>query len=633
MVFSVSPSVTIREVDATATIPAIATPPAAIAGVFRWGPVNERILVTSENELVSRFGKPTDDNYETFFTAADFLSYSNALYVTRVTSTSADIAEGTYFNAKYPGALGNSIKVGYVTSSNAYSSNTVIDPDLIENTGNDDIITIGTNTLTIITTENITSTVANNDILRVGNDDIGYQNLLIDTITVTSVTDTANTANTADDIVTYTYTITLKNKYALSATSYSELSYARYWGYSYLFSGAPTTGNMHIVVVDSGGTISGVSDTVLEVYENVSRSPSAKLQDGTANYYATVINNRSAWITVTDAAAAATTGATVNTLLDSVTNASGYISLSGGLDGSSESNIPFGRVALGYDLYRDSADIDIAFVLQGKTTSANLSNYIVQNIAERRKDCVAFISPPFADVVSPSNPQVKMTNIINFRNQVQNSSYFFMDSGYKYRYDKYNDVYRWVPLNGDMAGLSARIEPWESPAGYKRGIIKNVVKLAFNPNKEQRDQLYGNDINPVISQVGQGVLLFGDKTGLGTATGSAFTRINVRRLFITLEKAVATIAASFLFDFNDEFTQTQFRNSVEPFLRDIQGRRGIIDFRVISDSTINTPDVIDRNIFRGNIFVKPSRTINFIELTFIATRTGVEFDEIIGQAL
>ena len=622
MVFSVSPSVTIREVDATATIPAIATPPAAIAGVFRWGPVNERILVTSENELVSRFGKPTNANYETFFTAADFLSYSNALYVTRVTSTDAATATGTYFDAKYPGALGNSIEVAYVTSSNAYSTSAVLDPNLIENTGNDDVITIGTNTLTIITTENITQTVANNDILRVGNDDIGYQNLFIDTISFTSVTDTANTANTADDIVTYTYTINLKNKYALSATSYSDLTYSRLWGLSYLFSGAPTSGNMHVVVIDRDGGITGVSDTVLEVYENISRSSSAKLQDGTANYYATVIENRSAWIKATD------------TSLDSVTNSYGYETLTGGDDGANESNIPFGRVALGYDLYRDSADIDISFVLQGKATSANLANYIVQNIAERRKDCVAFISPPFSEVVTPSNPQVKMTNIINYRNeQIQSSSYFFMDSGYKYRYDKYNDVYRWVPLNGDMAGLCSRIEPWESPAGYKRGIIKNVVKLAFNPNKEQRDQLYGNDINPVISQVGQGVLLFGDKTGLGTATGSAFTRINVRRLFITVEKAIATTAASFLFDFNDEFTQTQFRNSVEPFLRDIQGRRGIIDFRVISDATVNTPDVIDRNIFRGNIFIKPARTINFIELTFAATRTGVEFDEIIGQAL
>jgi hypothetical protein len=621
MVFSVSPSVTIREVDATATIPAIATPPAAIAGVFRWGPVNERILVTSENELVSRFGKPTDDNYETFFTAADFLSYSNALYVTRVTSTSANTAGGTYFNAKYPGALGNSVEVSYVTSSNAYSE-ALTNENLILNTGNNDIIAIGTNQFVIETTDNFESSLANGDIIRVGNDDIGYQNLIVDNYVKVTTVDDNDTANTADDFNVYTYTINFKNKYSLSETSYKELTYTRFWGLSYLFSGAPTAGNMHIVVTDRGGAITGVSDTVLEVYENVSRTPSAKLQDGSNNYYATVIENRSDWIVVDDIQS-----------LDNESNDFGYERLAGGLDGSSESSIPFGRVALGYDLYKDAAEIDIAFILQGKATSANLPNYIVQNIAENRKDCVAFISPPFSEVVTPSNPQVKMNNVIDFRNLVQNSSYFFMDSGYKYRYDKYNDAYRWVPLNGDMAGLCSRIEPYESPAGYKRGVIKNVVKLAFNPNKEQRDQLYGSDINPVISQVGQGVLLFGDKTGLGTATGSAFTRINVRRLFITVEKAVATIAASFLFDFNDEFTQTQFRNSVEPFLRDIQGRRGIIDFRVISDATVNTPDVIDRNIFRGNIFIKPSRTINFIELTFIATRTGVEFDEIIGQAL
>lgn len=621
MVFSVSPSVTIREVDATATIPAIATPPAAIAGVFRWGPVNERILVTSENELVSRFGKPNDDNYETFFTAADFLSYSNALYVTRVTSTTANTASGSYFNAKYPGALGNSIEVAYVTSSNAYSE-PLTDEQLILNTGNDDVISIGTKVLRIITTDDFAASLANGDIIRVGNDDIGYQDLIVDNYAVVSTIDDNGTANTADDFTVYEYTINLKNRYSLSATSYTELTYTRFWGLSYLFSGAPTSGNMHVVVTDRGGAITGVADTVLEVYENVSRSPSARLQDGSNNYYANVIENRSSWV-VADAAQT----------LDAVANSFGYERLTGGLDGASESSIPFGRIALGYDLYKDAAEVDISFILQGKAVTANLANYIVQNIAERRKDCVAFISPTLADVVTPANPQVKMTNAIAFRNQVQNSSYFFMDSGYKYRYDKYNDVYRWVPLNGDMAGLSSRIEPWESPAGYKRGVIKNVVKLAFNPNKEQRDQLYGNDINPVISQVGQGVLLFGDKTGLGTATGSAFTRINVRRLFITVEKAIATTAASFLFDFNDEFTQTQFRNSVEPFLRDIQGRRGIIDFRVISDGTVNTPDVIDRNIFRGNIFIKPARTINFIELTFVATRTGVEFDEIIGQAL
>lgn len=625
MVFSVSPSVTIREVDATATIPAIATPPAAIAGVFRWGPVNERILINSENDLVSRFGKPTSANYETFFTAADFLSYSNALYVTRVTSALANTASGTYFNAKYPGELGNSVEVSYVTSPSAYSETLTPVSDIL-NTGVDDEITIGTNQFIIISTDDFRPNLANGDIIRVGNDDIGYQSMIVDTYTtVVTVNDNGTSANTADDFNVYTYTINFKNRYSLSETSYLNLTYTRLWGLSYLFSGAPSTGNMHIVVTDRGGTITGVADTVLEVYENVSRSPTAQLQDGTNNYYANVIENKSAWI-------AADTIQTLN----SVTNAFGYERLTGGTDGADESSIPFGRLATGYDLYKDAADIDIAFVLQGSskaTTTANLSNYIVQNIAERRKDCVAFISPTFADVVSPSNPEEKMRNAIAFRTQVQNSSYFFMDSGYKYRYDKYNDVYRWVPLNGDMAGLCSRIEPWESPAGYKRGIIKNVVKLAFNPNKEQRDQLYGNDINPVISQVGQGVLLFGDKTGFGTATGSAFTRINVRRLFVTVEKAIATTASSFLFDFNDEFTQTQFRNAVEPFLRNIQGRRGIIDFRVISDSSINTPDVIDRNIFRGNIFIKPSRTINFIELTFVATRTGVEFDEIIGQAL
>jgi phage tail sheath protein FI len=204
-----------------------------------------------------------------------------------------------------------------------------------------------------------------------------------------------------------------------------------------------------------------------------------------------------------------------------------------------------------------------------------------------------------------------------------------MDSGYKYRYDKYNDTYRYTPLNGDMAGLAARVEPWESPAGYRKGVIKNVVKLAFNPNKAQRDQLYTSDINPVMSQVGQGVVLFGDKTGYGLP--SAFDRLNVRRLFIAIEKSIANAAESFLFELNDEFTQTQFKNIVDPFLRDIQGRRGITDFRVVSDATVNTPEIVDQNKFRANIFVKPARSINVIELTFVATRTGIEFDEIVGQ--
>ena len=608
MAFSVSPSVIVREVDATAVIPAIATPPAAIAGVFRWGPTNERILITSEQELASRFGKPYSNtswqNHETFFSAADYLSYSNALFVVRVVSDTADIAESDNFEAKYPGDLGNSIKVSVATNL-SYQDTIATVGDL---TGS---VTFNANTFSI-TGASAIEDLQENDILRMGNDSVGYQEIVVSTFVDTT------TSNTE-----FSYTVTTKNRYTLAETSLSAISIERKWGYSNIASSAPSSANnIHVAVIDYLGDISGTPGTLLEFYENLSVNSAAKLSDGTNNYYITVLENESSYI---------------NGKADSIVNPAItspiYQNLSGGADGDGEASISFGKVALGYDLFRDSNEVDISAIIQGKATSTNIGNYIVSNIADNRKDCVVYISPTYADAVASSNPETKMTNIIEFRNGLQASSYWVMDSGYKYRYDKYNDVYRWVPLNGDIAGLAARVEPWESPAGFKRGIIKNVVKLAFNPNKAQRDLLYGNDINPVISQVGQGVLLFGDKTGLGTATGSAFSRINVRRLFITVEKAIATVAASFLFDFNDEFTQTQFKNLVEPFLRDIQGRRGIIDFRVVSDSTVNTPDVVDRNIFRGNIFIKPARSINVIELTFVATRTGVEFDEIVGQPL
>ncbi len=609
MTFSVSPSVIVREVDASAVIPAIGTPPAAIAGVFRWGPTNERILVSSEEELASRFGRPyantTWQNYETFFSAADFLSYSNALYVTRVVGDTAAAADGTYFQAKYPGELGNSIEVA-ITSSSSYEETIAAVGDL---TGT---VTFNSTTLAISGLASDIGDLQENDIIRIGNDSGGYQELIVDTFT----DDASNTAP-------FDYTITTKNRFTLAETDLSELSIERKWGYANIAQAAPSTANnIHIAVIDKGGEITGTAGTVLELYENLSINPAAKLPDGTNNYYGTVLENSSAWIEQI-------TGTTINTAITIPV----YDRMADGADGDGEAGIAFGKIAAGYDLYKDSNEVDISAIICGKSSSANLPNYVVANIAEDRKDCVVYFSPPLAAAVTPANPATKTTDIIAFRNQVQSSSYWFMDTGYKYRYDKYNDVYRWVPLNGDIAGLSARVEPWVSPAGFKRGIIKNVVKLAFNPNKAQRDQLYGADVNPVISQVGQGVLLFGDKTGLGTATGSAFTRINVRRLFITVEKAISTVSASFLFDFNDEFTQTQFKNLVEPFLRDIQGKRGIIDFRVVSDSTVNTPDVVDRNLFRGNIFIKPARSINIIELTFVATRTGVEFDEIVGQPL
>lgn len=633
MAFSVSPSVIVREIDASAVIPAIATPPAAVAGVFRWGPVNEPILVTSEDQLVERFGKPTDDNYETFFTAADFLSYSNGLYVVRAEENTAT-ASGTQFEAKYPGALGNSLQVSYVTpgdfqedlvgvgeafGSITFNSNTITisASDVTEvDSGNTEIA----NTFASDTISAIADSLTTNDVIRIGNDTVGYQEMYVSDV----FGEIINGSNSSIQI-------SFTNKYTLSELNIAALKIERKWRYSNLFGSVPTAGNIHIVVTDEDGVITGSENTVLEVYSNVSTTPGAKLSDGTANFYPTVLENRSAWVT--------SVNNTANTVIDASISTTGYESLTGGSDGSNESNIGLGGLAKAYDIFADPKELDIAFVLQGKGTTtldgnnlpahANLANYIVSNIVDNRKDCVAFLSPPKEAVVDPANPNEKTNRAIAYRNQVQSSNYWFMDSGYKYRYDKYNDLYRWVPLNGDMAGLASRTESWESPAGYKRGIIKNVVKLAFNPNKTQRDLLYGSDINSVISITGQGILLFGDKTGQGFA--SAFDRINVRRLFITVEKAIATAAEQFLFEFNDEFTRTQFKNLVEPFLRDIQGRRGIIDFRVVSDETVNTPEVIDRNMFRANIFIKPARSINIIELTFVATRTGVEFDEIVGQ--
>ena len=611
MVFSVSPSVTIREVDATATIPAISSTQAAIAGPFLWGPELEPVLVTSENDLVSRFGKPTSFNAETFFVAADFLAYSNALYVTRVTENAVVASSNTSpFEAKYSGSLGNSLEVSFVTSADAFSKVLI---DLAED-GIAATIAFNGNQLSFTSEVEIgQDEITQDDIIRLGNNNVGYQDMRVASFSATGPV--------AD---VYTYVLTFANRYTLATEDALTLTVERRWKYYSTVNGAPTTNSLHIVVADRDGRISNLAGTILEVFENVSTVENARLEDGTSNNYEVVIENRSSWIDPVFG--------------ESIVNSDKpyYFKLDGGEDGLGENTTPqisFGKLAQGYDTFKNAEELDIAFILQGKArggaNNTGIANYIIANICETRKDCVLFISPSLADAVTPINPNDKLNAIVNFRNQLQNSSYWFMDSGYKYRYDKYNDLYRWVPLNGDVAGLWARVEPWESAAGYRRGIIKNVIKLAFNPNKEQRDVLYGKDVNPVMSQAGQGTLLFGDKTGLGLP--SAFNRLNVRRLFIVVEKAIATTSRIFLFEFNDEFTQTQFKNLVEPLLRDIQGRRGIIDFRVISDSTVNTPDVIDRNIFRGNIFIKPARSINFIELTFIATRTGVEFDEIVGQ--
>ena len=294
-------------------------------------------------------------------------------------------------------------------------------------------------------------------------------------------------------------------------------------------------------------------------------------------------------------------------------------------------------MATAYEKFNDKENVDLSLLMCGPSqTSADATGdtkaTAVMDIATGRKDCVAFISPARADVVGVANAITQTQNVVGFADGLPSTSYAVIDSGYKYMYDRYNDVYRFVPLNGDTAGACARTDSiadaWFSPGGFTRGQIRGAVKLAYNPNQAQRDELYKSRVNPIVSFPGQGTVLFGDKTA--QSKPSAFDRINVRRLFIVLEKAVSTAAKFQMFEFNDEFTRAQFRNLVEPFLRDVQGRRGLTDFSVICDDTNNTGDVIDRNEFRADIFIKPARSINFIQLNFVATRSGVAFSEVAG---
>jgi len=305
------------------------------------------------------------------------------------------------------------------------------------------------------------------------------------------------------------------------------------------------------------------------------------------------------------------------------------VALLGGRDANTGVAIEGAKIN-GYDLFANADLVDVSLLMLGEATTA-VAVHVINNICEVRKDVIAFLSPERTDVID--NPGNEVEDTIEFRNTLPSSSYAVMDSGWKLQYDKYNDVKRWVPLNADVAGLCVRTDtttdPWFSPAGFNRGQIKSVIRLAYSPFKAQRDDLYLAGVNSVINEIGQGTILFGDKTLL--AKPSAFDRINVRRLFIVLEKSIARAAKLSLFEFNDPFTRQAFVSLVEPYLRDVQGRRGIFDFRVVCDSTNNTPEVIDRNEFVADLYIKPARSINFIQLNFVSVRTGVEFTEVTGR--
>ena len=639
MAFQVSPGVLVQEKDLTRIIPAVSTSIGAVAIQATKGPLDEIVSISSEQELVSTFGKPDSNTFEGFFTAANFLSYSNALRVVRVTNSSVSNAteSGSTFviknttdyqdnfaagqasvglwAARTAGAWGNNLKIESCPSATAYE-------ETAKTTVNDAATAAGDTVVTVTSGTGITA----GDIVNFG-DNYEYRVISVATNDLTIVRKEEPQYFTASD------------SSGLHAAITNGSNVRRRWRYYDLFDKAPGTSpyaqarggsgdEIHIVVVDEDGGITGTKGDVLETFGAVSKASDAKSPQGDTNYYPDVIYNKSSYIYWMDHNSSGSNwgSAASGTTYTSVTTVS-IVSLSNGSDGSAATTA---QKLTAYEKFQDAETVDVGLIMAANGDATHAGNLIT--IAENRKDAVAFVSPERSDVVGVADSNTQKDNVIGFFNGINSSSYVVFDSGYKYMYDRYNDVYRYVPLNGDMAGLAARTDlvadAWYSPAGFNRGIVRGVVKLAFNPTKTQRDELYRARVNPVATFPGQGTVLFGDKTGLSAP--SAFDRINVRRLFITLEKAISTASKFQLFEFNDEFTRANFRNIVEPFLREVQGRRGITDFLVVCDETNNTGEVIDRNEFVAEIFVKPARSINFITLQFVATRTGVSFDEVAG---
>jgi len=585
MSFQVSPGVRVREIDLTNVVPAVSSSIGGFAGAFSWGPVEEVRQVTSEKNLAETFGVPSLTNNTSYFTAAGFLQYGNNLQTVRCETAGLKnaIADGTGtavlikgqdnydasfsagqasvgpWAAKYPGTLGNSLKVE-ICAPGHYATWT-------------------------------------------------------------------NAANFDS---------------APGTSQYAE---------SQGVSGA--LDELHILVIDEGGQWTGTAGSVLEKFAFVSQASDAKLSNGESNFYKDVINARSAYIwwmdhdsVLTDAGTALSTAASSFAFTGSSTVITDSLTL-----GVDDNTLTAAAIQTGFDLMEDGETLDVNMLicppLDNSLANASSSCIAVANdliaIATARKDCIAVISPPVQFTSNPAGQSITdvnggsvaataVNNVVAFADYLTSSSYGTLDSTALKVYDKYNDVFIDIPSSGHVAGLMANTDTvadaWFSPAGFTRGQILGVTRVSFNPKKAERDTLYKARVNPIVSFPGEGTVLFGDKTLLSRP--SAFDRINVRRLFMVLEKAVATASKFQLFEFNDEFTRAQFRNLVEPFLREVKGRRGITDFKVVCDETNNTGQVIDANEFVCDIYIKPARSINFITLNFIATRTGVDFDEIAG---
>ena len=632
MAFQLSPGVQVTERDLTSVVPAVGTSIGGTAGIFKWGPAEEVTTVSSENELARRFGTPSTNgtDYRSWLAAASFLAYTSTLKVVRASSSSAlnatsgvdgasatgaliknntqydqTFASGAAANgmwaAKWSGDLGNSLKVSFADSSDFTGA---------------------------ALTGTITSTLNSTSVAGVGTafaTELGVGSILQDSTGADIGTVSAIASDSA-------LTLTVAAKIAVTAGAAK-----KGWAYKNQFDYAPTltshtsaaggsADEMHVIVIDEDGKFSGIPGTILEKFAGVSKASDAKDSVGRTNFYKNVINQRSDYIWWTDHPNATNNWGSLagNTAFDSNhTFNESVVSLAAGADGT----VTDANKQTAFDLFANDELVDVNLIFVGDA-SPTVGDYVIDNVAEVRKDCMVFVSPQAASVVDNSGSEA--VDIVAEIASYTRSSFAVMDSGYKYMYNRYTDQFVYVPCNGDTAGVCANTDnvadPWFSPAGLNRGAIKNAVRLAYSPNKSDRDTLYKAGVNPIVGFPGSGIVLYGDKTLLEKP--SAFDRINVRRLFIVLEKAIATAAKFQLFEFNDAFTRAQFKNLVEPFLRDVQGRRGIYDFRVVCDGTNNDSQVVDANQFVADIFIQPAKSINFIQLNFIATRTGIAFEEV-----
>ena len=651
-----SPGVEIQERDLTiGSIETVEVNVGAVAGAFAKGPVLTPVRISSESQLLETFGEPTDANAETWWTAASFLSYGGVLDIVRASTSgqlsasddsttspytlsipTKDVYEATYFGAaanpfkwaaRDVGAEANAIRVAVIdkgadvtlTLDGALATTTV--GTQIANTVGTKSGYIyawdgGSNTVSIITSDTWTTA----DIVENGVTDLN----------VTSVSSWYDQQN------------------VFTGLSWNAIA-PRPGTSPYVAARGGSSDEFHIAVWDATGAITGAPNTLLEKFTYVSKANNAKTTQGAVNYYPQVVLDRSNYVywgahetAVYDVSAnQAATGGNIAGTSNAGSDSTTTFDLFGAptsytfQKGAESLGATSGEILIALQEFADPETVQIDYLIAGPGDSSSKTNSQtiaanVLSIAASRKDCVAFVSPFRGDVVGVTSSATQTNNVVDFFSNLASTSFGVFDNTWKYIYDRFADKYRYVPVCGDVAGLCAATTanglPWFSPAGLNRGAIRNAVKLAYSPTKSERDKLYQNRINPVTSLPGQGILLFGDKTAL--ASPSAFDRINVRRLFNVIEKTIGNAAKGVLFELNDEFTRNNFKNVVEPYLRGIQAERGITDFLVVCDETNNTGAVIDANEFKADFYIKPARSINFITLTFIATRTGVSFEEV-----